>query len=90
MLKDCPLKTGQVLRLELGNGIVDSWEIEGFHYGNVGQESVIQIRKLGTRLATVSTRPEPYDKVQTFVPANLIHAAIESGLLAIYESQKER
>lgn len=26
------LKTDDVLRLELGNGIIDSWEIQAFYY----------------------------------------------------------
>lgn len=77
-------KTGDVLRLELGNGVIDSWEIEAFYYGSLGQESVIEVTKLGTQPPKVTSSGEP---VKMFVPANLIHCAIETGLLSVFQKK---
>ncbi len=82
------LKTDNVLRLELGNGIVDSWQIEGFHYGGEGQESVIEITKLGQKLPEVIESPEYGREVKMFVSANLIHRAVDSGLLTVFQPGK--
>lgn len=81
-----PLNTGDVLRMELGNGIVRSWEIEGFYYGGVGEEGVIELRAMGCRRPTVSRFQEPFDEVEMFVPSDLVHCAISSGLLEVYQS----
>jgi len=75
-------KTGDVLRLELGNGVIDSWEIEAFYYGSLGQESVIEVTKLGVQPPKVGNSDEP---VKMFVPANLIHRAVEIGLLSVFQ-----
>lgn len=78
------LKTFDVLRLELGNGIIDSWEIEAFYYGPLGQESVIEVTKLGAQPPKVTGSDEP---VKMFVPANLIHHAVETGLLSVFREK---
>jgi hypothetical protein len=73
------LKTGDVLRLELGNGIVNSWEIEAFYYGGVGQESAIKLTAMGIKAPT-----DHSGRFDIFAPANLIHKALESGLLTVF------
>lgn len=85
-----PLRTNDVLRMELGNGIVRSWEIQGFFYGGLGQEGVIELRAMGVRRPKVSKKPEPYDEVEMFAPSDLIHRAIEMGLLKIFRPSGER
>lgn len=87
-LSEISLSTGDVLRLELGNGIVNSWEIEAFYYGDLGQESVIEIVALGVKPPEISTyKSENYwETARMFVPANLVHRAIQTGLLTIYHT----
>lgn len=83
------LKIDDVLRLELGNGIVDFWHIEGFHYGvGEGQESVIEIGKLGQKPSEVIESPEYGREAKMFVPANLIRRAVDSGLLTVFQPGK--
>jgi hypothetical protein len=73
------LKTNDILRLELKNGIVNSWEIEAFYYGAPGQESVIELTSMG-----IKPPIDHQSNVKMFVPANLIHKALESGLLTVF------
>jgi hypothetical protein len=67
------MKTGDILRLELDNGVVDAWEILGFYYGEVEQENVIELRKVASKL--------PDESIPSFVPVDLIRKAIETNLL---------
>lgn len=83
------LKIDDVLSLELGNGIVDSWHIEGFRYGvGEGQESVIEIGKLGQKPSEVIESPKYGMEAKMLVPANLIHRAVDSGLLTVFQPGK--
>ncbi len=92
LLHEGGLNTNDVLKLELGNGMVDSWEIQGFYYGGIGQESVIEVKKLGAKPPQVAHTMEggeivPFN-VRTYIPANLVHCAIETGLLTIFKQRE--
>ena len=89
MKEGIPLNTGDVLRLELGNGIVNAWEIQAFHYGGEGQEGVIKVSSLGIKQPSApSTHSSGSFDVVMYVPANLIHKAIGIGLLTIFIPNK--
>lgn len=77
-ITETSLKTDDVLKLELKTGVIDTWQILAFYYGALGQESVIEIHKLGVNPPEVTGINEP---VRMFVPANLIFCALETGLL---------
>ena len=72
------LNTGDVLRLEIGIGVINAWKIQGFHYGAVGQESVIEMVKLDVQPPQVVENVEWGEEVKMYVPTNLIHMAVDS------------